>query len=588
MRWIVFLLLPAVLLLATPYADAEGGPKVLVTGSPIHGANGVMFDASDRLHIASVAGREIIVMDPQSGEILDRLGPDMGIETPDDLTFGPDGSLYWTAILTGEVGRLSPDGTNTGQTVAPGVNPITFSDDGRLFVALDFLGDALYELDPDLVDPPRLIAKDLGWLNGMDWGPDGFLYGPIYTKGQVVRIDVDTGTVTTVADGFVLPVAVKFDSLGRLHVADSLRGEVLRVDTDTGNKQAIATGLPILDNLAFDSQDRLFVSDPSDGSILEVLPDGTTRLVSPGGMIGPQGVAVLPRADGESVFVADSSTLREFDGLTGEERSVQLYLGDLSTVSADADQLVLSSWYDNAVLVWNTDTRKVVEHLDFTFPLNAIRFQDDLVVADLASVVRVSAADPEVRETLAEGLDTPAGLAATDNDLWVSERATGRVLQIVADGEALPEPVPVATGLSSPEGLALTPGGGLLVVEAGAGRLSRIDPATGEASAIAEGLQLGAEGPPALPGVWGFNGVAVGPSGTIYVTGDIGNVLYRIEAVEGAPVMAPARQLPAAGSGGLLTEQDNGVPTWWYALMATGTVLFMGGLAGLAKARSRR
>jgi DNA-binding beta-propeller fold protein YncE len=161
-------------------------------------------------------------------------------------------------------------------------------------------------------------------------------------------------------------------------------------------------------------------------------------------------------------------------------------------------------------------------------------------------------------------------------------------LQIVANGAVLPEPLVVATGLSSPEGLALTPGGNMLVVEAGAGRLSRINLSTGGVSTIAEGLQLGAEGVPGFPGIWGFNGVAVGPSGTIYVTGDIGNVLYRVEAVEEAPVMAPARQLPAAGSGGLLTEQGGGVPSWWYALMATGAVLFLSGLAGLARARSRR
>jgi sugar lactone lactonase YvrE len=594
MRWIVFLLLPAVVLLATPYAGAEGGPKVLVTGSPIHGANGVIFDASDRLHIASAVGREIIVMDPETGDILDRLGPDRGVESPDDLAFGPDGSLYWTALLTGEVGRLSPDGTKTSQTVALGLDPITFSDDGRLFVALDFLGDALYEVDPDLVDPPRLIAENLGFLNGMDWGPDGLLYGPIMTKGEVVRVDVDTGAVTTVADGFGYPGAVKFDSQGRLYVGDDMRGEISRVDTETGSKEVIATGLG-LDNIAFDSQDRLFVSNAREGSILEVLPDGTTRTVSPGGIIVPQGVAVLPRAGGESVFVADSWTLRQFDGVSGEQKSLDVNFPGVpggitspQTVSADGDHLVLSSWFGSAVQVWDPDTRQVLEHVDFTLPLNAVRFKGDLVVADLARVVRVSAADPSVRETLAEGLDTPAGLAATEDDVWVSEWGTGRVLQIVADGETLSEPVPVATGLSFPEGLAVTPSGSLLVVEAGAGRLSRIDMVTGEVSVVAQGLELGAEGPPGMPPTWAFNGVAVGPSGTIYVTGDKANVVYRIEAAEEAPVMAPARQLPAAGSGGLLAEQDSGVPTWWYALMATGALLFVGGLAALAKARSRK
>ena len=85
-------------------------------------------------------------MDPRTGKILDRLGPALGVETPDDVTFGPPGSTYendifWTALFTGEVGRLTPDGTKiTAGQVFPGVNPITFSDDGRLFVAHDFFG----------------------------------------------------------------------------------------------------------------------------------------------------------------------------------------------------------------------------------------------------------------------------------------------------------------------------------------------------------------------------------------------------------------------------------------------------------------
>ena len=503
----------------------------------------------------------------------------------------------WVTLLdsqpSGEVGRLSPDGTKTGQTVAPGVNPITFSDDGRLFVALDLLGDALYELDPDLIDPPRLIAENLGSMNGMDWGPDGFLYGPLWAKGEVVRVDVDTGTVTLVADGFRSPDAVKFDSQGRLYVADYIVGEVLRVDVETGSKEVIATGLSDIDNIAFDSHDRLFVSHAQDGSIFEVLPDGNMRTVSPGGMITPGGVAVLPRADGESVFVADTHTLREFDGLTGEARSVERhYLTvpgeiDPQTVSADGDHLVLSSWMSSVVQVWDPDTHEVLQHVEFPFPLNAIRFNGDLIVAAF-TVDRMSAADPDERETLAIGLDTPTGLAATDDDLWVSERGAGRVLQIVADGERLSEPVAVATGLAFPEGLALTPGGNLLVVEAGAGRLSRIDIATGEVSTVAEGLELGAEGVPGFPADWIFNGVAVGPSGAIYVTGDKANVLYRIEAVEEEPETAPAVGLPSAGSGGLLTEQGSGVPIWWYALAGGGILLVLGGLVGLRSTGNRR
>jgi sugar lactone lactonase YvrE len=417
----------------------------------------------------------------------------------------------------------------------------------------------------------------------MDWGPDGFLYGPIWTKGKVVRIDVDKGTITTVADGFGVPAAVKFDSTGRLYVVDQMKGEVLRVDLKTGSREVITSGLFGLDNLAFDSQDRLFVSNTQDGSISEVLPGGKTRTVSPGGMIAAGGVAVLPTADDESVFVADLFTLREFDGRTGEAKSVQRALIDIPgittpmTVSADGNRLVLSSWFGNAVQVWDPETRQVLEQLDFGLPLNAIRFRGDLVVAGLASVVRVSAADPAVRVTLADGLKIPAGLAATDDELWVSERGTGRVWQIVADGKQLSEPMPVATGLSSPEGLAVTPGGNLLVVEAGAGRLSLINTRAGEVSTVAEGLELGAEGTPGMPPTWGFNGVAVGPSGAIYVTGDIGSVLYRIEAVKEASAVAPAAP-PATGGGGLQPGPDSSIAAWWCTLAAGGVLLLAGGV----------
>ena len=54
----------------------------------------------------------------------------------------------------------------------------------------------------------------------MDWGPDGWLYGPLWNKGQVARVNVDTGEIKVVAEGLVVPAAVKFDAQGRLHVLE--------------------------------------------------------------------------------------------------------------------------------------------------------------------------------------------------------------------------------------------------------------------------------------------------------------------------------------------------------------------------------
>jgi hypothetical protein len=76
--------------------------------------------------------------------------------------------------------------------------------------------------------------------------------------------------------------------------------------------------------------------------------------------------------------------------------------------------------------------------------------------------------------------------------------------------------------------MALDVDGSLLVVETGARQLSRVDLATGAISVVATGLDVGMPGLEGFPPTWWFDGVAVGPSGAIYVSENGRNVLTRI------------------------------------------------------------
>ncbi|OQY26293.1 MAG: hypothetical protein B6244_14035 [Candidatus Cloacimonetes bacterium 4572_55] len=516
-------------------ADDKKIAEVLVQGSAINGANGVIFDSQDQLHIASVIGRSITVMDRETGEIIDVLGTDTGVDCPDDLIFAPDGTLYWTSFLTGEVGRLDTDGTVKKQFVGPGVNPITISDDGRLFAALDFLGDGLYELDPNLEEAPRLIIQQLGFLNAFDFGPDGLLYGPIWTQKHVVRIDVDAEqpTVEVVADGFELCSAVKFNSQGELHVADQKAGSVYRVDVNTGEKTLVGSGLHKTDNLAFDSSDRLFVSSADDGYIGEVLSDGTGKTVYAGGMVFFGGITY----QSNSLFVADLFNLREVDPQTGEELSVATsYLGvpgitTSMTVASDGENMIVTSWFARAVQVWNhSDTQVVEQYFDFGIPLNAIRFQEDLIVVDLitTSLIRADGQNPEVRTTIAD-LTLPVGMAADEHNLWVSDWGTGEIFQVIQADSVLTDPLVLASNLLNPEGMTLGSDGELFVVEVGADRVVSIDLESGAITPVVEELDLGSEAVPGMPSSWIFNDITLSPDGTLYVTGDRGKVLYKIK-----------------------------------------------------------
>jgi sugar lactone lactonase YvrE len=531
--------------------------KEIGNGAAIHGTNGITLGPDGSLYIASFLSKEIIVMNKQNGQIINRIGLDMGVKSPDDLVFGPDGSLYWTDILVGEVVRRTPAGVVTRQFVASGVNPITFSKDGRLFVARDFTaGDGLYEVDPNLVKPPRaLIASTpdntfpLGWMNSFDFGPDGRLYGPLFLAGMVVSVNVGApdvpfstspwtdGTIIPLATGFKWPVAAKFSPAGVLHVLDQT-GEVFKIDIQTGAKTLFVTLQDGLDNLVFDANGTMYVSNADHGWITEVQPGGQTKIISKGGMISPMGLAVLPGTNNQdALFVADLFRLRELNGSTGQELSVEkgYLLPEPSklttpfTVSADGNKLVVSSWFNSLVQVWDPSNKKVLEEISMPVPINAIRFKNDLVVVDLGLGGVVKASDKSMILPIDNTkVFAPGGLATNGELLWVADWGTGTIWQISFTGDKPNAPVAVATGLMKPEGLALDQDGSLLVVETGASRLSRINLSTGEVNAVAEGLKLGATALEGFPPTWGLDGVVVGKSGNIYVSGYGNNTIYSI------------------------------------------------------------
>lgn len=528
---VVFLM--SVFIGAAPcHADepAYAAQRILVRGSAIHGANGINFGHDGLLYVTSAVGSNISIIDPDSGRILRALGRAEGVIGPDDIAFSPDGTLYFTAFFTGQVCRMTPAGTaEVIANVGPGANAITFSDDGRLFVTRVFLGDALYEIDPKGTTPPRLIRSNLGGLNAMDFGPDGKLYGPLWFKGQVARVDVDSGSITTVYEGLHTAAAVKFDSSGRLHVIDQHEGVVLRIDLETGAAEVVARPGLGADNMAFDAEGRLFITNAHDGSVVTPLPNGAVRTVVPGGLAMPAGVAALTNPEGGvSVFAADTESLREFDGVSGKELSIEhASVGSLAsvatplTVSAFGNNLIVTSWFSRTVQLWDPWQRKIiVNYFDFLVPTNAIEFKGDIVVAELGSksIVRRTPGTQD-KETLLAGISAPVGLAAKSGSLWAGDWATGAIYQIFDNGVRLEQPRLVASGLKNPEGMAATDNS-LIVAEVGARRLVKIDAATGKITELAVDLDFGLSAPPGYVPSMLMSGVAVDACGAIYVSLD--------------------------------------------------------------------
>ncbi|MBH5399046.1 SMP-30/gluconolactonase/LRE family protein [Bradyrhizobium sp. CNPSo 4010] len=523
-------------LFSTTSASADGWEVTrLVPGSAFHGVHGLGVDKAGHLFAGSVAGAALYEVDIAGGSAKVAIPAPVGMA--DDIAFAPDGTMAWTGFLAGDLYARKGDGPiKKLASGLPGINSLAFRKDGRLYATTVFLGDALYEIDVEGVKPPRQIMEKMGGLNGFEFGPDDKLYGPLWFKGQVARVDVDKAELTVVADGFKVPAAANFDSKGNLFVVDTALGQLVRVDPKSGAKTVVAQLKPSLDNLAIDDKDRIYVSNMADNGIQEVDPaTGQARQIIIGKLALPGGIDVTSENGKDTIHVADLFAYRTVDGATGEvtERARMHAAGTTleypMSATAKGNDVVLSSWFTGTVQVIDGKTGATRDMLhDFKAPHDAVVLADgSILVAELGtkSLVKVSGEHGKDRTTLIGALEGPVGLVRGKTDeVYVTEAFAGLVSRIDSNGEK----TVIAKELKMPEGIARTSDGKLIVAEVGAKRLIEIVPETGEVTEIAANLPIGLTGAPGGLPTHIPTGVAVGASGAIYVSSDVENAIYKV------------------------------------------------------------
>ncbi|MFP2957203.1 SMP-30/gluconolactonase/LRE family protein [Myxococcus sp. 1LA] len=518
--------------------------EVVVAGSHFQGVHGLAVDGKGRLLASNLLGQSVHAVDLATGAVSTLVGPPLG--GADDVTLGPDGSIYWTGYFTGQLMRRTPDGkTRVIAKDLPGLNSLAFRRDGRLYVTQLGRADALWEVDPNGKKPPRKVIAEPGFLNGFEFGPDDKLYGPLILKGQIARVDVDTGHIEAVAEGFAVPVAVNFDARKEhLYVVDTARGELVRVRLPSGEKERVAQLATGLDNLAVGPDDLVYVSNMVDNDIRVVNPaEGSVRRLVESRLSVPSGIAVAPDDPEETLHLADVYAFRQVGGRDGKMLQTSRVLSSQTnfpmSVSLSAKHVVLSTAYLGSlstIQVLDRATGALVRSVPNPNGAQAAVELDDgtLLIAEASTgrLVRVGASEPVELTLLAAGLGGPVGLAAdtkaAEPVVYVTEVRTGKVTRVrLSDGARRT----VASGLKAPEGIALHPDGGLIVAEVGRKRLVRIEPATGKLSVLASGLRIGLPENEGMPPGYIPTGVAVGASGTVYMTSDIESALYRFVPV---------------------------------------------------------
>lgn len=503
--------------------------ETLVRGSMLHGIQGLVWGPDAQLYAGSISGQTISRIDPATGHVTTVVGPPQG--EADDLAVAPDGSLAWTAIVAGELRYKSPGGNvRTLASGLPGVNPVTFGPDGRLFVGQLGPVNALFEVDPRGRRPLRLITNSVDQLNSFELGTDGRLYGPFWQSGVLVAIDTSTGAVARLARISGTPSAVSFDPSGQLISIDYNTGALRRTDPKTGKSSLIATLEPPNDNLAVGSDGTIYVSDTARSSIIAVNPlDATQRRLLGGEFATVGGLALTVIEGRETIVAADSTGYRFVDPSTGAvtRPPFDMSLGGSIDIAATDAAVVTTDVRLGRLRKIDRRTRVLLADIkDLKAPTGVTILDDgDIVIAEYASgeLARISGG---VRTVLARGLRGPVGLARDSGGaLLVSEHRAGVISSVDLHDGARRE---LARGFDRPEGLARMKDGRIAVAEAGKRRVVAVDITSTVRAVLADDLPLGATAVLTPPAVGMPAGVVVDRAGAIYVSCDGDNSIRKI------------------------------------------------------------
>ena len=263
--------------ITAPAATTTTLPAPLADQTPPNQANGIDVDGAT-VWVTDFDTGTIVQVDRETGAILTRI--DAGSASADDVALAPDGSLWSSGIVSGELGQTVDGRLTVATTLEPGINGISVAEDGTVYVAT---GSTLSRFLPGDAEA-EVVVIDLPDINGFGILPDGRIFAPgggFLGPGKAVVIDPATGEWEVVVEDLPGVAAADVDPDGVPYLLSNVTGKLFRVDVEAGTAELVDTvteGLPF-DNLAFADDGTVYFSSFATASLTERAPDGTVRTI---------------------------------------------------------------------------------------------------------------------------------------------------------------------------------------------------------------------------------------------------------------------------------------------------------------------
>jgi sugar lactone lactonase YvrE len=421
------------------------------------------------------------------GWALQRLTAPSRLFGANGLRTGPDGRIYVAQVSGSQIsaldvatGQLQTVSAMGSEIVAP--DDVAFDPHGNLY-ATEVMDARVSVLERN--GRSRVLRDDLPCANGITVHQGRLFINECRIGGRLMELDLNGGAPRVLLEDIPMPNAMEVGPDGMLYFPVMGANEIWRINPEGGKAEKVAEGLGVPDSVKFDPQGFIVSTQVHSGQVLRIDPRNGEKTV----------LAQLDPGLDNCTFVGERLFVSSFTGqiteVLGGGQSRALLPGGLNwplDLTVDAvGQLYIADNTHFYALQPDGSLRTLGMMFSPGYPgavrgVVALGADEFLATSASGHVSRWRPARGE-SEMLAQGLDQLYGVAvAPGGAVVVAELGAGRVLAIES-GQVRP----LATGLRQPMGVAIDGNGEVLVSEFGAGRVVRLSGARIEP--VMEGLQ---------------------------------------------------------------------------------------------------